>query len=303
MAFKKKNLIFLLILILLVFVSVTSLFLFKSRNSSETKNLDKNLVTPTSKLLKNLSLLKGQLPSKQPVVLITAGSMNPVHQQHVGMLEIAQEELEKKHPNFKVVAGYIALNSDEMVKKKLKDQAIEFNHRAEMVRLATEDSKMFDFGGKWGNFCKDDGTVIERKKFQKLFTKDLSDYLNSHPEVLKYCDNVKVMYVVGSDAAEKESGQGRLNLIKEGIGTIVINRQIQGDFSDWKDRFKKKLDLTCGVGKWNDYFIFVDENPGSEISSTRIREAWKNKDEEYLNKNLSPKVLEYIKKHKLFKIS
>jgi len=49
-----------------------------------------------TKLLKNLSFLKEQLSSKQPVVLITDGSMNPVHQQHVGMLEIVQKYLEEK---------------------------------------------------------------------------------------------------------------------------------------------------------------------------------------------------------------
>ena len=228
--------------------------------------------------------------------------MNPIHQQHVGMLKIAQKELEEKHPNFKVVAGYIALNPDKMVKKKLREQAIDFNHRAEMVRLATEDSEIFDFGGKLENFCKDNGMVIERKEFQKLFTKDLSkEYLNSHSEVLKYYDKIKVMYVVGSDAIEKESDQVILSFIKEELSTIVINRQIQGDFSEWKDRFKKKLDLTCGQDKWNDYFTFVDNNPDSKVSSSEIRKAWKNKDEEYLNKNLPPKVLNYIKEHKLLK--
>ena len=111
------------------------------------------------------------------------------------------------------------------------------------------------------------------------------------------------MYVVGSDSAEKESDQGRINLVEEGITTVVINRQIHGEsFSDWKDHFKKKLDLTCGKDKWNDFFIFVDQNPGNEVSSTKIREAWKSKDEQYLSKNLSPKVLEYIKSHKLFKV-
>jgi len=41
------------------------------------------------------------------------------------------------------------------------------------------------------------------------------------------------MYVVGSDSAEKESDQGRINLVEEGITTVVINRQIHGEsFSD-----------------------------------------------------------------------
>ena len=87
------------------------------------------------------------------------------------MLEIAQKDIEEKEPNLKVVAGWIALNLDKIVKKKLKDQAINFSYRAEMVRLATKDSRIFDFGGKWGNFCKEDGTVIERKKFKSFLPK------------------------------------------------------------------------------------------------------------------------------------
>jgi|SRR6185369_5193002 len=97
-------------------------------------------MTPITKLLKNLSLLKSQLSPKQPVVLLMSGAFNPIHKQHIGTLEIAKKEIEAKDSTIKVVAGYLSPSSDFYVQKKLKDEAINADHRIKMIKLALEKS-------------------------------------------------------------------------------------------------------------------------------------------------------------------
>lgn len=270
-----------------------------------------------NKLIKNLSLLKPQF-SKQPIVLITNGSMNPIHKQHIAILETAKKSIERENPNFKVVAGYIGLNSDHSVKKKLKNEAIGIDTRAKLVELATEDSEWIDLERWELNFSK-----------PYSISKHLANYLNSHPKILKYNkkwnssndglgidETVKVMYVVGSDAVVKyhsyevgseEAKKASVKLakaIQDDITMLIIDRQTKGerDFADWKNQFKKCLNDGIGKGKWNNHIIFIenDDELKKEISSTKIRKAYKEKDKEYLIRVMHPKVLEYIEKNGLF---
>src|SRR5581483_2816166 len=91
--------------------------------------------TPVTKFLTNLQVLKSKFPSKTPVVLITTGSMNPIHNQHINMFELAKKEIESRDPNKKVVVGYISPTSDYYLKKKLKDEVISANQRVDMAKL------------------------------------------------------------------------------------------------------------------------------------------------------------------------
>src|SRR2546429_3380147 len=101
-----------------------------------------NTTTPVNKLIKNLSLLKSQSLDKQPVVLVNTGSMNPIHNQHVNMFEMAKREIEVQDPNKKVVAGYISPLPDHsyFLKHEIKDGIIDIKDRIKMIEMATEDS-------------------------------------------------------------------------------------------------------------------------------------------------------------------
>lgn len=50
-----------------------------------------------TKLLSHLQFLN----FKQPIVLLTQGSMNPIHKQHVNILELARKEIEGQVPTLK----------------------------------------------------------------------------------------------------------------------------------------------------------------------------------------------------------
>src|SRR3954451_7757853 len=106
-------------------------------------NLEARL-TPITKLLTNLSLLSSQSPSKQPIVLVTTGSFNPIHKQHYNNFEMAKKDLESRLTNVEVVAGYISPSQDLYVRGKLGKYAIPIDERIEMCKLAVEKSNWID---------------------------------------------------------------------------------------------------------------------------------------------------------------
>src|SRR6266496_4104605 len=101
-------------------------------------------LTPITKLLTNLSQLKSESPSKTPIVLLTTGSMNPIHKQHYNNFEIAKREIESRLSKVKVIAGYISPSQDCYVFGKLGKYAIPIDKRIEMCKLAVDKSDWID---------------------------------------------------------------------------------------------------------------------------------------------------------------
>jgi len=68
--------------------------------------------------------------------------MNPVHNQHVNMFELAKKEIEAQYPNKKVVAGYISPLPETIYLRNKEDKngIIDIKHRVKMAELATKDS-------------------------------------------------------------------------------------------------------------------------------------------------------------------
>ena len=250
-------------------------------------------MTPITKLLKNLSLLKSQLSPKQPVVLLMSGAFNPIHKQHIGTLEIAKKEIEAKDSTIKVVAGYLSPSSDFYVQKKLKDEAINADHRIKMIKLALEKSDWIDVG-EW-----EIKASIDRNKNLKTYelAQHLLNYLNSNQEILKYSNNLKVMFVVGSDSCLESKDKSRFQkLFEASIELIAVNRE-QNE-PNWENKCKNFLESCFSTD--SQFFFLFDSNDDYEIRSTEIRRMLKNK-EEGLENLLHSQVLEYIKENELFK--
>ena len=64
----------------------------------------KILLTPTDIIDKNLALFHQDKSELKPVVLLTTGSMCPIHKGHVRIVELAKDYLEKNFP-LKIVGG------------------------------------------------------------------------------------------------------------------------------------------------------------------------------------------------------
>lgn len=76
--------------------------------------------------------------NKPKAIILMGGSFNPIHIGHIESMERAKEEVEKK--GYQVVAGYLAVSTDEWVEKtKGKEQAIPFEYRMRMCREAVKE--------------------------------------------------------------------------------------------------------------------------------------------------------------------
>jgi predicted NAD-dependent protein-ADP-ribosyltransferase YbiA (DUF1768 family) len=251
------------------------------------------MITPTNKLVKNLALLKSQSPDKQPVVLLSMGSFNPIHNQHVNMFEIAKREIEAQDPNKKVVAGYISPlpKTSYFLKNEIKDGIIDCNHRIKMIELATEDSDWLNldiWNFKLWNLCFkeakgkngwDDGKIFLRyitRGGESAGVERLSNYLNSYSEVSNSTNKkIEVMGLFGVDYAENFPNQFSKMIAKK-FKSIVIGKKRS---SGWKDRFKNFLDKNIGNNKWNDFILLVDnDDKFDEINYERIRYIIRGRD-------------------------
>lgn len=102
-----------------------------------------------SKLARNLERLrKGTQLQKQPVVLLSTGSLCPVHTGHVNNFIYAKQSLERAHLELSVVAGFLSPTHDGYVMRKYGHDErsaraagwLTAQQRLELVKLAVADS-------------------------------------------------------------------------------------------------------------------------------------------------------------------
>jgi nicotinate (nicotinamide) nucleotide adenylyltransferase len=247
-------------------------------------------LTPVTKLLANLSLLKSQSPSKQPVVLVTTGSFNPIHRQHFNNFEIAKRDLESRQSNFKVIAGYISPSQDLYVKGKLGKYAIPIDKRIEMCKLAVEESNWIDIDS-W-----ESKSMKGRQKFisHTEVLHRLSIFLNEHEEISS--SYIRVFYLCGSDFYLR-AGIYHKTLKLGQHGYFVVGREKD---DTWIKNTENRLDRTFGKGAWKGSVILLHGEGDIEVSSTLIRKKlllslgdWEDL--------CDPKVVKYIKDNRILK--
>jgi nicotinic acid mononucleotide adenylyltransferase len=95
-------------------------------------------LTPTSKLLANLSLCTFE---QTPIVLLTTGSFNPVHRAHIDFHRHAREHLEASFPQLRVIASYLSPTHDSYVRSKMAGTKrlhafIPFEMRCKMIECS-----------------------------------------------------------------------------------------------------------------------------------------------------------------------
>ncbi len=245
--------------------------------------LSNSQLTPIKKLLKNLSLLRSQTPSKRPIVLLTTGSMNPIHKQHYNIFELAKRELESKLPEAKVIAGYISPSQDLYVEGKLGKYAIPINDRIEMCKLAVQESDWIDVDLWESKSIENSEWFID---FWRVVHR-LSRFLTEHYEI--NCNNIKVYYLCGDDHVIRTGVKGLNN-----HGIAIVGRK--NNKENWVMDCKNRLDRVYSKGSWKEFVIFVSGEGNINISSTIIREKLISNEsgwEDFCDQN----VVEYIKKN------
>lgn len=206
--------------------------------------------------------LKKYKTNDELIILIESGSLAPPHKMHIGLMEIVKKNIEENNSNLKVVGGYLIPSSDSYVKYKLKNDFICLNHRVNMTKLITKNSDWLD--------CLDWGLAYGeeiKQLLQRIINKKFPKY-----------KNIKCILVFGIDYYLKN----RIDLEDE---HICIFRPGY-DIDLVKERYPKNL-----------YFV---EGKNEDISSTSLRKAIREKNEEIINELTSKEVVDYIRNNDIF---
>jgi nicotinamide mononucleotide adenylyltransferase len=148
--------------------------------------------TPVDKIKSNLAALdKDSIKEKKLFVLVSTGSLNPVHRMHVEMFNVAKAHLEQQKDNI-VIGGYLSPSHDYYVSGKLGVYHMPSHMRIELCNRAVQDSNCKDWlmVDQWEcdqeTFVNFDGVV---KNVDKVLKKTLPDV------------TINVLYVCGADHA------------------------------------------------------------------------------------------------------
>ena len=204
------------------------------------------LTTPVSKLID----FKEQ--KENPIVLLSTGGFDPIHDGHIYMMEFAKEVLEKE--GYNVIGGYLSPSHESYVSTKpyYKINAYE---RLDLCQEYVKDSKWLIIDPWESIYVK---TYIN---FTDIIQR-LEQYLRKHVN-----SKIQVAYVFGGDNSEF-----MYCFEDKGIGICVEREGYSEKFSEMKEKFKGK----------NNFFI-SNKSIVSTYSSRNIRkrQGYKYKEQNY----------------------
>eukprot|EP00931_Biecheleriopsis_adriatica_P014228 TRINITY_DN11593_c0_g1_i1.p1 TRINITY_DN11593_c0_g1~~TRINITY_DN11593_c0_g1_i1.p1 ORF type:complete len:233 (+),score=53.81 TRINITY_DN11593_c0_g1_i1:68-766(+) len=198
----------------------------------------------------------------RPAVILSTGAMNPPHLGHAMMLHQAAERL--KQDNWTVIEAYMSPTHDGYVLPKarnLKTLGLSGRFRFELAKRALEG----------------DG-LVQASPFE-VFQDAFVDF----PQVAEACqkefkDQAKVFYVCGTDHA-KNCGLTRCGIGNE-IPVVVVPRAGEAPPSEVPG-------MVLVAEPAADAFI-------AALSSTKVRQAMKAGDKDYLSSALSPSAATFL---------
>ena len=201
------------------------------------------LTTPVSKLKDS---------KKNPVVLLTTGGFDPIHDGHIYMMEFAKEALEKE--GYDVIGGYLSPSHESYVSTKpyYKINAYE---RLDLCQECVKDSQWLIIDPWESIYVK---TYINFTDVIQRLEKYLRKHINP---------KIQVAYVFGGDNSEF-----MYCFEDKGIGICVEREGYSEKFNEMKKKFKGK----------NNIFI-SNKSIVSTYSSRNIRkrQGYKYKEQNY----------------------
>lgn len=204
------------------------------------------LTTPVSKIIENIK------EAEKPVVLLTTGGFDPIHDGHLYMMDFAKKVLEEK--GYNVVGGYLSPSHESYVSTKpyYKINAFE---RLDLCQECVKDSEWLMIDPWESIYVK---TYINFTDIIQRLELYLKQHINS---------NIQVAYVFGGDNAEF-----MYCFEDKGIGICVEREGHSEKFAEMKKKFKGK----------NNFFI-SNKSIVSTYSSRNIRkrQGYKYKDQNY----------------------
>ena len=190
-------------------------------------------------------------------VIILGGAFNPVHTQHLALLCLAKEELEKSGA-WRIVGGYLAVATDGYVRHKLaarNERTMKIEHRLALVKEAMKDIPWLRESPFQDEMLKrHDGSAFELSQRLMRLIKD---------------DRIQILILVGGDRMVKKgvpiwrrSLPNRVPVIRVGVGRMMdedVNL-----FQLWRDDLQKNL-----IPHPNEYLLL--NIPLRSVSSSLVR--------------------------------
>lgn len=140
------------------------------------------LTTPVGKIIDNFK----NKAIKNPIVLLTTGGFDPLHEGHIKMMELAKKELEKK--GYNIIGGYFSPSHDSYVLTK------PYNCRKASERVAASQEYIKD--SSWLMIDPWESVYVKTYiNFTDVIIR-LELYLRKHIN-----NKIKVAYIFGSDNA------------------------------------------------------------------------------------------------------
>lgn len=206
--------------------------------------------------------------ARNPVVLVAGGSFNPVHTEHIAMMETAKTYLLSSGVN--VVVGFLNISTDDYLlqAKKLGGEAMKFHHRKEMCRIAVGNTDWLCVCGLPEKSPRKAGKNIKKHIQQTLGKK------------------VQVMTVWGADTAL------RMKLFSRGQPTdaVIVGRpgeNLQQHIATVRKRLGPKKQ-----GRLDE--MHVVEGKTKAVSSTAIRKIIQDQAFDRLQAFCCTEVVQYI---------
>ncbi len=203
-----------------------------------------SFTTPLHKIASNLKLLK---KGEKAAILVTTGAFSPIHFGHLGMMEVAKEELEKEH--YRVVGGYFSPSHDAYVSTKYKGEAaFDSAHRIHLCERAVGESDWLMVDPWEARFIH---TAVN---FTDVLLR-LQGYINHYfPK-----QSVEIFYVFGSDNVKF------VRVFKERMGAVCVARN--------KDSFSE-IQQDEGI-KGNSRIHFVENTRDHAFFTSSEARKWK----------------------------
>ena len=180
--------------------------------------------------------------ARTEAILVLGGAFNPIHTQHVALMNLVKEVVETEH-NYAISAGYLAVAPDGYVRAKLKDQAMKAEHRLAMCNLAMR-------GHDWLLSC------------DRTYGSAPECGLRRRPR-----GDVRILVVLGADRVMGRPERAKWRRTpKEGMVTVCIGRA--GESQKVLECYR--ADVSTNLVPDPRSFLFVTQEVGA-VSSTAVR--------------------------------
>ncbi|CAF1247185.1 unnamed protein product [Didymodactylos carnosus] len=231
----------------------------------------------------DISLLCKHIKDKnQPknCILLTTGSLNPIHRSHINNLIQTKSYLENL--DYNVLCGYLSPTHENYVRNKLGHLYIKSNDRLKMCQEAIRESQQDDW------LCVDQDEInaddfIDFPEVCELFHERLNNLVVKEKKLL--VKQIRVIYVCGLDHFNKCSSVR--GLAKDHLGVAVIYRPGYNEHM-----IKHVLENSKNIF----YIPFTDEERHElkDISSTLIRNNYSTN--QSCDSLTYPSVIEHLNK-------